>query len=514
MACQLGHLPIVQYFYDNVLKQTLDQDDVFQAIRAGQYEVLKYLTNSVPEFKESIIYNAENVVTVAAAEDEIEALKILAQSKHYGGFFTGENSYFLSLGLKIAVPKKRTKIIDFLFEKVPDFKTSNLQDVIEKCTSVEQVKYLVENCQHIPRVGYLCRVSSVELARFFLDYFKNPPAFSNLIPREYAVTLNTYDYAISVRIPITSAALYYDLLKFYIKNGANTSAADYLNETPLMLAAKNNRGDCFSLLLKAGANPLYTYDKQTCLTCAVEANAVGIVAMLLKIDSVKQHLVNQLYISNDKNYLGSLGYISPLIAAAYHGYREIVELLVDAGANVEEATSKGETCMSITRSDSVRQYLMKIGAKMKISAETSQRVAREILAANDEEVFKYWLNYGVQVYPSKFVSNLTNKKMLSLLSELVKVELVTMNSNQTSTVRIIYVHSVENIKNVLESYKMLQSFSFYSLENNWPGIVQRKDKVVLYAHPMTYFYGGNDNKKAARFMERYHTDVKIIFNNQ
>ncbi|KAL4657022.1 ankyrin repeat domain-containing protein 50-like [Arapaima gigas] len=124
-----------------------------------------------------------------------------------------------------------------------------------------------------------------------------------------------------------------DILLTLLSKGAQVDQPDREGRTPLIAAAYMGHRDAMEILLDAGAEvDRPDGDGRTalsvaamCVPSAAEGNRSGVVSLLLERGADPGH--------RDKDNM------TPLLLAAYEGHVEVVELLLEAGADVDEITA-------------------------------------------------------------------------------------------------------------------------------------------------------------------------------
>ncbi len=135
--------------------------------------------------------------------------------------------------------------------------------------------------------------------------------------------------------PLMMAALFNhgDVIEHLLSNGANIERQDMNGLTPLLLASTDGNEQAVKILLKNGAN-IFAVDKEdkTCLFLAASRNHKGVVDRLLR-DERSMDLLDR----NDR-YDNT-----PLHVAGSHGFREIVLMLLNHGADVDRKNEDEQT---------------------------------------------------------------------------------------------------------------------------------------------------------------------------
>ncbi len=187
-----------------------------------------------------------------------------------------------------------------------------------------------------------------------------------------------------------------EVAELLITKGADVNAKDKIGGTPLHLSAHSGQREIVELLIANGANmnakiEVGKWKDQTSLSLAIQNNQTETADLLRKhggktgeelnviiaaakkgnIEAVKQHLAAGVDV-NAKNKYGS----TPLHNAAFEGHKEIAELLINKGANVnvklESGLFKGHTPLNIAiefkrteTADLLRKHGGKTGEELK-----------------------------------------------------------------------------------------------------------------------------------------------------
>jgi len=122
-----------------------------------------------------------------------------------------------------------------------------------------------------------------------------------------------------------------DIVELLLRAGADATAKDRLDVTPLFLAAMNGDGVIMRKLLNAGANANQVEKTgETILMVAIRTGSTDAVRALL------EHKANA-------NYAEPQLQLTPLMLAAEGGYTEIVADLLKSGADIQVRTRTGAT---------------------------------------------------------------------------------------------------------------------------------------------------------------------------
>jgi ankyrin repeat protein len=122
-----------------------------------------------------------------------------------------------------------------------------------------------------------------------------------------------------------------DIVELLLKAGADATAKDRLDVTPLFLAAMNGDGVIMRKLLNAGANANQVEKTgESILMVAVRTGSTDAVRALL------EHKANA-------NYAEPQLQLTPLMLAAEGGYTEMVADLIKSGADIQVRTRTGAT---------------------------------------------------------------------------------------------------------------------------------------------------------------------------
>lgn len=136
-------------------------------------------------------------------------------------------------------------------------------------------------------------------------------------------------------IIIASANGYKEIVELLLKAGAKIDERDSEGFTPVMCAAYNGHIETFELLLKSGADiKLINQANENALILSISKGCFKIVELLIKACSDLDYI-------NSRNKRGE----TSLMIAARRGHRDIVDLLIKSGAQVNLQDKIGDTAL-------------------------------------------------------------------------------------------------------------------------------------------------------------------------
>ena len=146
-----------------------------------------------------------------------------------------------------------------------------------------------------------------------------------------------------------------DVVKSLVDAGADIEAKDGMGRSPLLVACENGNIAKVKMLVEAGASVRATdYKKQTCLTLAAHHGHTETVRYLVGLPEVE---VNQKAMNKH----------TALHSALLEGHPDVVQLLIDAGADIEARNNFGRSPLLVASSKgklSIVKLLVKAGAEL------------------------------------------------------------------------------------------------------------------------------------------------------
>jgi ankyrin repeat protein len=195
------------------------------------------------------------------------------------------------------------------------------------------------------------------------------------------------------------------MVRLLLEAGANPNAALLLGETPLMVAARSGNANVVEQLLARGANVNARAARgQTALMWAVAQRHPDVVRVLIehradihaRSDSWSQIEAVSPHGHPDYNRSISYGNNTPLMFAARAGDLESAKLLVAAGANVNDQDARGVSVVVLAAHSGFRdlvEFLLDKGADVNSSA-AGFTALHEAIMRRDEPLVRTLLSHG------------------------------------------------------------------------------------------------------------------------
>lgn len=176
-----------------------------------------------------------------------------------------------------------------------------------------------------------------------------------------------------------------EIVKLLLDKGADINAKDKMGNTPILRAMSQNKIETVKLLFNSGADPLTMgplgFNLLEYATDKGDKEFVKQIATKIKNDSKKglnalttaarkgdlpmlKLLIEAGFDVNDKDSFGSE---SPLIKASYYGKKEVVEYLLEQGADIKATDYRGNTALlnaAYNGHTNVVEILLKNGAEI------------------------------------------------------------------------------------------------------------------------------------------------------
>lgn len=194
---------------------------------------------------------------------------------------------------------------------------------------------------------------------------------------------NTYK-----RYPINVAARYgnLEIVKVLLSYNADVNIYEEGGNTPLISAAQNNHLDVIKEILNHQAKINYKNDSDT--------NALGMAIINNNFDIVFELLKHEADIE-----MPTQGY-TPLMLAGAFDNKEIMELLIKNGANINAKTKDGQTALELAVLDNKKvaiDVLLKHGVNINELISNGNTVLMSAAATDNFELVKYLINAGADI---------------------------------------------------------------------------------------------------------------------
>ncbi|KAJ5729092.1 uncharacterized protein N7483_003600 [Penicillium malachiteum] len=199
------------------------------------------------------------------------------------------------------------------------------------------------------------------------------------------------------------------VVRMLLEAGARYDERDRRKQTPLFFAVKRRRTAVVELLLEAGASvDMRDHQGQSPLAHACEEGFVHIVELLLKAKA------NMEFASVEDEF-----HLPSISVAARYGFKKIVRLLINAGANVDSRDKIWRTPLmhaAVFGHAEIVQLLLEAGAKKDLQATSGRKAIHwaasphggsyyhDNILGDDEEmdmVFDNYMNFAKSEYESE-----------------------------------------------------------------------------------------------------------------
>ena len=290
----------------------------------------------------TIIYNT---VKQAVENGDISALETWIK---YGGNVNAENSEGTTF-LQMAVSNNQLEVVKFLVKHGANVNAWKFLDKIPltlscKVGSLEIAEFLIQNGAEINPTDLIGTApihqatysNQLEIVRLLLKFGANP----NVIQMNSRKT----------PLHLATAKGFTEIVKLLLQNGAEINAKDIKGRTPLFWATLKNNFEVVKLLIDKGA---------------------------------------------DVDMCQSNGKTSPLMIAVYHGFEDIIDLLIEKGANLNVNFQALHFAIA-NKNPKVVQKLLENGAEMwKFGNNYAPLHLAALLSSN--EVCKILISHGACV---------------------------------------------------------------------------------------------------------------------
>jgi ankyrin repeat protein len=197
-----------------------------------------------------------------------------------------------------------------------------------------------KTCLHI-----LAEKGQRELAEMLLERLTSATRRSDLLNAVVLTELEGQRPRHLASIHLASLKGHTDLVELFLDQGVDVNWTNNKNDTPVLWAARGNHIDTVRLLISRGANLHLENDKgSTPLYWAVRYGFVDLVRLLVAEGhaNVQQRR--------------KLGLVTPIVLASALGHRDIVEVLLDYGANVTARVGNGMTALHVAAFEVILKF--------------------------------------------------------------------------------------------------------------------------------------------------------------
>jgi ankyrin repeat protein len=253
----------------------------------------------------------------------------------------------------------------------------NLVKIAKELEDADEMKSLADNAGNLP-LEYAFVVGSKEMSMWLLENTNGPPvatdSFFSPLERLHRAAIHDWDDVVQRLLDLgydregtagerQQTALHFaafegseSALKTLLKARVNLNPVDTCQQTPLLEAAESNHPRMVELLLEAGADlNIHGWNGATALHHAVKYGDLGTAKELLRRGA-----------EVDPICTSGWGFRTPLHLAAEHNFSEVLELLINNGANIERTGPDNFNALLLACSNgssACLELLLKAGAR-------------------------------------------------------------------------------------------------------------------------------------------------------
>jgi ankyrin repeat protein len=173
-----------------------------------------------------------------------------------------------------------------------------------------------------------------ELAKILLDQFTSGARKDDLLKAVVLTEVEGQRPRHLASIHLAALKGHTKLVELFLDSGIDVNLTNNKNDTPVLWAARGNHIDTVRLLISRGANLQLENDKgSTPLYWAVRYGFAELARLLVGEGQANVHQRRK------------LGLVTPIILASALGHRDIVDVLLAYGADVEARMGNGTTAL-------------------------------------------------------------------------------------------------------------------------------------------------------------------------
>ncbi|CAF1612842.1 unnamed protein product, partial [Didymodactylos carnosus] len=173
-----------------------------------------------------------------------------------------------------------------------------------------------------------------------------------------------------------------NIIKFLIENGANVNVTSDRGSSPFLAICQHNNVDLATLLIKHGAR----YDVEAYNLYDGKINGLIVAAESGSFDILKLLVENGLDVNYKIEGKGETAGRTPLFCACAKGYQNIVQYLIQKGADVNGTEKSGLSCLHIASA-------MDHGETVRILCENGANIDQQFYLEDQE-----WTAYDLAEY--------------------------------------------------------------------------------------------------------------------
>ena len=342
-AVLYGKTDIVEYLIDigTDIYAKRGRKPVFHtAISQNRTEIVKLILNSgykVDFIDASLGYAAAAALHVAAVKNNVHVAKILVEE------YRATVDIVPSIGygqtpFMVASNEDQYEMMEYLLTKGANINHQTRTGTTALCAAaiyndVEMVKYLLER-------GADANIRRNQLGETCLQtlaaFTRNSIEMLDLLVERGNMDVNARNNQGGTPFHSAGASGNVELVEYLLKNGVDIDDADYSNSTILHYAVRGRQNEVIERLVRRGANvEKKNNDGYTPLHTAVVEGYLD----TLQVLHVHGHA--------DPNTFSVIKDLSPLHTASLFNYFQIIDYLLDMGANVNAVNELGQSALMV-----------------------------------------------------------------------------------------------------------------------------------------------------------------------
>ncbi|XP_057322614.1 putative ankyrin repeat protein RF_0381 [Microplitis mediator] len=317
-------------------------------------------------FDGSKTFDINNSLHIAIIQNNYEKIKNLIEN----GVDINDTSYFKKTPLTVAAEENNKPVVELLLKNGTKPEEATIFAAV-KNNNLELFKTLIDTV-------YISLNVLTELMKkvFYTDEYN-----ISLFTRRYNVNRVNRD---SGALQLPTSRKYEEFIKLLIKKGVDVNYKYEFRGSPLDIACQYDDLELVKILVEAGANVHISLDEYSLIESAMNNNSY----------QLAEYLVNHCTGANI-----TCDYSAALICAVERKKKEIVELLIKNGANVNYMPLYNSSALRHSiqnRASEITEMLVEAGANINMNLRNNTALI-EAIKLTDYKMTKYLIENGADV---------------------------------------------------------------------------------------------------------------------